>query len=122
MDTIDKTDQAAEVADIMHSGAGTDDRKTVLEPIGNDGAYFNARIACPNCGRVAKVAKIKSDEPKILRNIRCKVCPITGFDWAYKPMEVGGQYVYMDSSASVATADMPRMKAFNEKRNLLSNK
>ncbi|MGC9968402.1 MAG: hypothetical protein ABSC29_01560 [Minisyncoccia bacterium] len=122
MDKMDKTNQTREGANPDAFDGGTDDHNSRLDLIG-DGEYMIARIACPNCGGVAKTPKIKSNEPYEARNVRCrKKCGIDGFDWHYEPQKVGDRYTYMNSSASVSADNMPKMKIYNERRNFLSNK
>ncbi len=103
--------------EIIKPAQETLDNRSQIEILG-DGAYVRVKIVCPNCGRVAKVKKIKSDQLAQILNIRCK-CPIAGFDWKYEPPQSGDLYLRINTSASVVSR--AKMITFNE-RLPLSNK
>lgn len=86
-----------------------------------DGAYIKVKVMCPNCGKVKRAKKIKSDEPHTEENVKCK-CGITGFDWMYTPPRVGDAYVRIGTSASMSAADWPKVVIHNDKRIDLSNR
>ena len=65
--------------------------------------------------------RLKTNEPHIIQNIRCKACKIAGFDWKYEPPKVNGSYVYLTTCASVPTNDLEKFGTDNE-RFELSNK
>lgn len=92
-----------------------------LENVGKNSAYVKVRVVCPNCSRVSRGRKIKSDEVHEAKNVKCQGCHVTGFDWTYIPPRVGDAYVRINTSASISAADWPKVLIDNEKRFHLSN-
>ena len=84
-----------------------------IEVLGS-GKYIKVRVNCPNCGRVKTARKIRSDQLYEERDIKCK-CGITGFDWEFKPKQVGGTYVYINACASISANDMESVTVSNDR-------
>jgi hypothetical protein len=88
--------------------------------ISDNGKYVVVCVACPNCRRVNRSKKVKSDEVHEEKNIKCK-CGITGFDWTYFPPQVGDAYVRINSCASISAANWPKVVIHNQKNFHLTN-